>query len=71
MAMTPQERVRAAEQAVEELRSGFGAVGVSLPSLRVDPVSCASAEPLPLVELGRCNLDTALRLAAVLQQVRS
>ncbi|WP_328328170.1 MULTISPECIES: hypothetical protein [unclassified Streptomyces] len=71
MTLTQQERIRAAEQAVEDLRAGFKEVGVSLPSLRVDPVSCANAEPLPLVELGRCNLDTALRLAAVLQQARS
>ncbi|MEV4333208.1 hypothetical protein AB0K02_22125 [Streptomyces sp. NPDC049597] len=61
------ERLRAAEEVVAQLRDGLGVVSVTLPSLRVDPVSLASDMPYPLVDLGRCNLDTALRLAAVLQ----
>jgi hypothetical protein len=71
MVMTASERIRAAEEVVDQLRARFAEVGVTLPSLRVDPLSCASTEPFPLVELGRCNLDMALRLAAVLQEVRS
>ncbi|WP_275402714.1 hypothetical protein [Streptomyces sp. SID10853] len=43
-------------------------MGVSLLSLRVDPVPCVNAGALPLVGLGRCNPDA---VAAVLQQVRS
>ncbi|MEU0836594.1 hypothetical protein [Streptomyces sp. NPDC005969] len=59
-------RVREAEDAVEKLRQGLKGVGLALPSLRVDPVSCAANEPAPLVDLGRCTIDTALRLSAVL-----
>ncbi|GAA3372734.1 hypothetical protein GCM10020367_29110 [Streptomyces sannanensis] len=66
MAMTGIERVRAAEEVVARLRQGLGEVGVTLPSLRVDPVSCASSDPLPLIDLGRCTPDMALRLVAVL-----
>lgn len=61
------ERLRTAEEVVAQLRDGLGVVSVTLPSLRVDPVSLASEMPYPLVDLGRCSLDTALRLAAVLQ----
>ncbi|UYQ62898.1 hypothetical protein [Streptomyces peucetius] len=61
------ERLKAAEEVVDRLRTGLGVVSVTLPSLRVDVVSLASEAPYPLIELGRCNLDTALRLAAVLQ----
>ncbi|WP_274559939.1 hypothetical protein [Streptomyces spiramyceticus] len=70
MAMTANERLRAVEDAVGQLRTELGAAGVALPSLRVDPVSSAGNEPYPLVDLGRCNLDTALRLVAVLHEVR-
>ncbi|MEV6161386.1 hypothetical protein AB0L71_05585 [Streptomyces sp. NPDC052052] len=63
-----EEGVRAAEGAVARLKEGFSGVGITLPSLRVDPVSCAGNEPAaPLVDLGRCNLDTALRLSVVLE----
>lgn len=66
------DQVRAAEEAVEQLRIGLAAVGITLPSLRIDPVSCAGDEPAnPLVELGRCNLATARRMVAVLEEVRS
>lgn len=64
------ERLRAAEEVVAQLREGLGVVAVTLPSLRVDVVSLASEAPYPLVELGRCNLDTAMRLAAVLQGLK-
>ncbi|MFB6871256.1 hypothetical protein [Streptomyces sp. NPDC056323] len=61
-------RVRAAEEAVARLKEGFSGVGITLPSLRIDPVSCAGSDPAsPLVDLGRCNLDTVLRLSAVLE----
>ncbi|MFD9218464.1 hypothetical protein ACFWDI_00175 [Streptomyces sp. NPDC060064] len=70
MVVRSAERLRAAEEVVAQLRVELGEVGVKLPSLRVDPVMLASEDPYPLVDLGRCNLDTALRLAAVLHEVR-
>jgi hypothetical protein len=65
------ERLRAAEEVVAQLRGELDEVGVRLPSLRVDLVSLTSeSAAYPLVDLGRCNLDTALRLAAVLHEGR-
>ncbi|MFJ7194626.1 MULTISPECIES: hypothetical protein [unclassified Streptomyces] len=65
---TAESRVRAAEDVVARLKDGFSGVGITLPSLRIDPVSCAGSDPMsPLVDLGRCNLDTALRLSVVLE----
>jgi hypothetical protein len=61
-------RVRAAEDAIARLKEGFSGVGITLPSLRIDPVSSAGSDPASLlVDLGRCNLDTALRLSVVLE----
>ena len=60
-------RVREAEELVARLRGGFAGVGVVLPSLRVDPVSFAGDDPVVLLDLGRCNLDTAVRLSQVLE----
>ncbi|MGW2558378.1 hypothetical protein ACWCXB_03835 [Streptomyces sp. NPDC001514] len=64
------ERLRAAEEVVAQLRGELVGSGVTLPSLRVDVVSLASEAPYPLIDLGCCNLDTALRLAAVLHEGR-
>lgn len=68
MVLTSKERMLAAEGAVRELREALDGVGVVFPSLGVDVVSAAGTYGLPLVDLGRCNLDTALRLAAVLHE---
>lgn len=64
---TDLERLRIAEEAVDELRRALRGAGLTLPSLRVDVVSYAgeAADP-PLVELGRCTPDAARRLAAAL-----
>ncbi|TGA83610.1 hypothetical protein [Streptomyces sp. MZ04] len=65
------ERLRAVEDVVAQLRGELDALGVALPSLRVDPVSAAGGSAAyPLVDLGCCNLDTAMRLVAVLGQSR-
>ncbi|WP_078915186.1 MULTISPECIES: hypothetical protein [unclassified Streptomyces] len=56
-----------AEDAVKELRAELAKAGIVLPSLGVDPVSLAREVPCPLVELGRCSVETARRLAAVLR----
>ncbi|MET9804530.1 hypothetical protein [Streptomyces sp. NPDC006368] len=70
MALRSSDRLRAAEEVVAQLRGELGAVGVTLPSLRVDAVTATGDAPFPLVELGRCNLDTAMRLVAVLREAR-
>lgn len=64
-------RVREAEELVVRLRGGFAGVGIVLPSLRIDPLSFAGDEPVALLDLGRCNLDTALRLTQVLEEKRA
>ncbi|MGW0549760.1 hypothetical protein [Streptomyces altiplanensis] len=70
MVVRSSERLRAAEEVVRQLQEGLEVVSVTLPSLRVDVVSLASEAPYPLVDLGRCNLDTAMRLAAVLHGLK-
>ncbi|MDI3388657.1 hypothetical protein QIS99_20965 [Streptomyces sp. B-S-A8] len=60
------ECLREADEAVLELRTAFARVGIALPSLRLDPISYAREAPCPLVELGRCSVETALRIAAAL-----
>ncbi|MEU1002875.1 MULTISPECIES: hypothetical protein [Streptomyces] len=59
--------VEEAEDAVKELRAELAEAGITLPSLGLDPVSLAREAPCPLVELGRCSVETARRLAAVLR----
>ncbi|TLS41268.1 hypothetical protein FE633_37270 [Streptomyces montanus] len=62
--------MRSTEEVVESLREALVGVGVALPSLGVDPVTGASDEPFALVDLGRCNVRTAERLASVLRGER-
>lgn len=64
------EGTQAAEDVVTRLRVALGALGVVLPSLRVDPLTAASEEPYPLVELGRCTVESAARLVAALDEAR-
>ncbi|MFB4194695.1 hypothetical protein [Streptomyces carpaticus] len=61
------ERVRTAEQVVNEVREAMTAAGVILPSLRIDLASCSGDAKRPLIDLGRCNLDLARKLASVLR----
>ncbi len=58
--------VEQAEETVKELREALAAAGIKLPTLRIDPATLAREAPCPLVELGRCSVETAARLAAVL-----
>nr|WP_037685869.1 hypothetical protein [Streptomyces aureocirculatus] len=60
------ECVREAEETVEQLRAALRGAGITLPSLRLDPVTVGREAPCPLVELGRCSVETAARLAVVL-----
>ena len=55
-----------AEETVENLRAALMDAGIVLPSLGLDQGSIARIAPCPLVELGRCPVDAAARLAAVL-----
>ncbi|MFJ7022424.1 hypothetical protein ACIQUW_29090 [Streptomyces sp. NPDC101117] len=59
--------VEESEEVVKELRAALEKAGITLPTLRIDPASLAREAPCPLVELGRCPVDTARRLAAVLR----
>ncbi|MFD5650670.1 hypothetical protein [Streptomyces sp. NPDC127039] len=59
--------VEGAEDTVKELRAVLAEAGIVLPSLGLDPVSLAREAPCPLVELGRCSVETAQRLAAALR----
>ncbi|MFI1205845.1 hypothetical protein ACH4VR_41595 [Streptomyces sp. NPDC020883] len=54
------------ESVIKELREALARAGIVLPSLGLDPVSYAHRSLPPLVELGRCNTDTARRLAKAL-----
>lgn len=59
--------LRIAECARDELRDALTAAGVKLPSLGLDIASCAGSVPVPLVDLGRCNVETARALAAAVR----
>jgi hypothetical protein len=68
--MTTADPLSEAASAVRELNESLAACGITLPSLRIDLPSCGfSATPRPLVELGRCNLETVRKLTLVLKQV--
>ncbi|MCK7627860.1 hypothetical protein MUU72_33025 [Streptomyces sp. RS10V-4] len=54
------------ESVIMELREVLARAGIVLPSLGFDPVSYAHRTMPTLVELGRCNIDTARRLAKAL-----
>lgn len=66
--MTQRKRVlEEAETALGELREALTRAGITLPSLRLDTASYAEVNPRPLVELGRCNVGTARKLAEALR----
>ncbi|WP_329174434.1 hypothetical protein OG754_17560 [Streptomyces decoyicus] len=71
--MTEERRAAAdkraeAEAACAELAAALKRTGIVLPSLGVDPVSYGYAQPRPLIELGRCNLETTHRLIVALDR---
>jgi hypothetical protein len=61
------QRLREADEAREELRAALGTWDIILPSLSLDPVTCAGPAPRTLIELGRCNPSTARKVAAALR----
>ncbi|BDH15870.1 MULTISPECIES: hypothetical protein [Streptomyces] len=62
------EKREEAEVACAELAEALKRADIVLPSLGVDPVSYGYAQPRPLIELGRCNLETTHRLIAALDR---
>ena len=63
------DAVSASTQAVLSLRDALSALGITLPSLGVDLLTCGrSPGPRPLVELGRCNVETAAALTEALRR---
>ncbi|GGU92730.1 hypothetical protein GCM10010211_69350 [Streptomyces albospinus] len=60
------EKAAEAEAALDELADALKRNGIVLPSLGLDPVTYSGQRSLPLVELGRCNPQTARKLAAAL-----
>ncbi|UIX34722.1 hypothetical protein LUX31_34610 [Streptomyces sp. GQFP] len=59
--------VEEAEETVKELRTALESAGITLPTLRLDAASVAREVPRPLIELGRCSVETAARIAAALR----
>jgi hypothetical protein len=63
MAMTQRKKaLEEAERALAEMREALARAGITLPSLRLDAASYADVNPRPLVELGRCNVETARKI---------
>ncbi|MFG2225930.1 hypothetical protein [Streptomyces sp. NPDC048644] len=62
------DRIEEAESACEELAGALKEAGIVLPSLGVEAASYGYERAGVLVELGRCNLDTASRLIAVIKR---
>jgi hypothetical protein len=60
----------ATTEVVRNLKQALATLAINLPSLGIDLASCTvtSSPPRPLVELGRCNLETAQRLTAALRK---
>ncbi|MDT0343281.1 hypothetical protein [Streptomyces litchfieldiae] len=63
-----EHRPSAVELALRELREALAARGITLPSLGLDAVTAPDVCTYTLVELGRCNVETARRLAAALRE---
>ncbi|MGW7364060.1 hypothetical protein ACWGI8_11670 [Streptomyces sp. NPDC054841] len=56
-----------AEVVREELATALKEAGITLPSLGLDALTLAGYQPVPRIDLGRCNLSTARLLAAALR----
>ncbi|MER5222597.1 hypothetical protein [Streptomyces flaveus] len=62
-------QIQEAKATRDELEEALAGAGVLLPSLGLDALSLASDYLPPLVDLGRCNPDTARKLAAALREI--
>jgi hypothetical protein len=68
MAMTQRKKaLEEAALALGEMREALARAGITLPSLRLDTASYADVNPRPLVELGRCNVETARKITHALR----
>ncbi|WP_411145431.1 hypothetical protein [Streptomyces sp. x-80] len=57
-----------AQEARDGLAAALRDAGITLPSLTTDIATCAG-RTVALVDLGRCNVETAHRLASALREV--
>ncbi|WP_223291161.1 hypothetical protein [Streptomyces avicenniae] len=53
--------------AIEELKAALAAHNITLPSLGIDAMTFLGSVAPPLVELGRCNPETARKLTEALR----
>ncbi len=65
---THAERIREAEQVRDALREKLREAEVVLPSLGVDAAGYCNEDSAPLIELGRCTVETAVKLSAALER---
>jgi hypothetical protein len=74
MEMTPARaalgKIQEAETVRDELWAALHGAGITLPSLRVEPLAYSDERPRPLLELGRCTLRTARQITVALQKGR-
>lgn len=60
-------KISEAEGALDALRDALTRSGVQLPSLGLDAMTWSDDSGHALIELGRCNLDTARALTTALR----
>jgi len=61
------DRTAEAEAVRDDLAAALMDAGVTLPSLGLDAPSYVQYTAAPLIDLGRCNIDTARKIAAALR----
>ncbi|MEV1010435.1 hypothetical protein [Streptomyces sp. NPDC049881] len=67
MSRDDEARRREVVAVVEELESALAEHGITLPSLGIDVMTYVGAAAPPLVDLGRCNPQTARKLTEALR----
>ncbi len=64
------EKIREAEQVRDRLKETLRDSGVVLPSLGVDAAGYCDEYPTSLIDLGRCNIETANKLSDALERAK-
>jgi hypothetical protein len=65
------DAVTTSTEAVVRLQEALTDLGITLPSLGIDLLSCSRPlDPRPLIELGRCNLETVAALTDALRRAQ-